>query len=197
MRSFQQRLAGFACACIALPMLAAAAEPGDYLLSDYLDELNRLGQVVIYSSDLVTDDMRIAGKPASVPAPDDLNALLRPFGLTSTEGPSGSLLIVRASEPSPADEPADAVPAAIPIPEIVVTSSLHRLDYSHPTTHTYLDRELATRIPTTADEAVRLTDRLPGTATGGVSARNHVRGGVANEVLFLFDGLRLYEPYHL
>ena len=87
--------------------------------------------------------------------------------------------------------------ADVAIPEIVVTSSLHRLDYSPPLTHTYLDRELATRIPNTAEEAVRLTNRLPGTANGGVSSRNHIRGGEVNETLFLLDGLRLYEPYHL
>ena len=42
-----------------------------------------------------------------------------------------------------------------------------------------------------------MTHRLPGTASGGVSSRAHIRGGEVNEVLFLFDGLRLYEPYHL
>ena len=89
------------------------------------------------------------------------------------------------------------MPAEEPIPEIVVTSSLHRLQYSRAVVRTRLDRELATRIPTVAEEAVRLTDRLPGTANGGVSTRNHIRGGEANEVLFLLDGLRVYEPYHL
>lgn len=79
----------------------------------------------------------------------------------------------------------------------MVTSSLRRLQYMATGSHTYLDKELTTRIPAAAEEAVRLTNRLPGTASGGISSRNHVRGGEVNEVLFLFDGLRLYEPYHL
>jgi outer membrane receptor protein involved in Fe transport len=81
--------------------------------------------------------------------------------------------------------------------EIIVTTGLHRLQYQQPGEHTYLDREMTSRMPDLGDEAVRVTDRLPGTASGGVSTRNHVRGGEANEVLFLLDGLRLYEPYHM
>jgi outer membrane cobalamin receptor len=81
--------------------------------------------------------------------------------------------------------------------EIIVTSGLHRLQYQQTGEHTYLDRVTTARMPDIGDEAVRVTDRLPGTASGGVSTRNHVRGGEANEVLFLLDGLRLYEPYHM
>lgn len=88
-------------------------------------------------------------------------------------------------------------PLVTPLPEIVVTSSSYVLRYADPATHTFLDRELTTRLPDVGDEAVRSVDRLPGTANGGVSTRTHVRGGIDNEVLLLFDGVRLYEPYHL
>lgn len=172
-------------------------DAGERRLSDYLDALNDRGQAVIYSSDLVTDEMLLTNYPDAKITRLKLQEILRPFGLTATAGPAGRWLIVRV--------PAEARPravalgpvGAIPIPEIVVTSSLHRLDYARPATHTYLDRELAARIATTADETVRLTHRLPGTAGGGLSTQNHVRGGEVNETLFLFDGLRLYEPYHL
>ena len=165
-------------------------------VSDYLDFLNGQGSRIIYTSDLVADDMLLSREPRGDISSDGLADLLNAFGLTVTAGPADSLLVVRLPEDvEAAAEP--VVSADVAIPEIVVTSSLHRLDYSPPVTHTYLDRELATRIPTTAEEAVRLTNRLPGTANGGVSSRNHIRGGEVNEVLFLLDGLRLYEPYHL
>jgi outer membrane receptor protein involved in Fe transport len=83
------------------------------------------------------------------------------------------------------------------LPEIVVTSSLYSLRYDPAGSHTFLDRDLTTKLPDVGDDAVRSIGRLPGVANGGVSTRNHVRGGVNNEQLFLFDGLRLYEPYHL
>jgi len=167
-------------------------------LSAYLDALNRAGEKIVYTSDLVTGSMLLETEPDSDNPAAALADLLAPFGLAARPGPSGSLLIVRGDLP-PERTPAAAavIEPKVPIPEIVVTSSLHRLEYADGTTHTYLDRELATRMPTTADEAVRLTSRLPGTANGGVSARNHIRGGELNEVLFLFDGVRLYEPYHL
>lgn len=88
-------------------------------------------------------------------------------------------------------------PALPPLPEIVVTSSLYNLKYEYAGSHTFLDRELTTKLPDVGDEAVRSIVRLPGTANGGVSTQSYVRGGAANEVLFVLDGLRLYEPYHL
>lgn len=185
--------------CVGLALPAAAAEVGKpgILLAKYLDALNDGGQTVIYSSDLVTGDMRLEEEPATTPTPGELQAILRPFGLAVTAGPASSLLVVRSGEAINKEESRPEEPANAEIPEIVVTTSLHRLNYTRPDTHTYLDRELAKRIPTTAEEAVRITHRLPGTANGGVSAQSHVRGGDANEVLFLLDGLRLYEPYHL
>jgi outer membrane receptor protein involved in Fe transport len=177
---------------------AQPAETGGPLLADYLEALNRQGLRIIYSSDLVGSELRLAAEPAAGDPRATLDDVLRPFGLAAVPGPSGSLLVIQQAEeqPAPAVRPDEALPET-PIPEIVVTSSLHRLEYSEPATHTYLDRDLAIRIPLVADEAVRLTNRLPGTASGGVSSRSHVRGGEINEVLFLFDGLRLYEPYHL
>lgn len=167
-------------------------------LSDYLDALNEQGLKVIYSSDLVGADLTLTSEPGRQSPKDGLPDVLRPFGLSATPGPAGSLLIVKADQPSGEEDTETAVlPAETPIPEIIVTSSLHRLEYSSPGTHTYLDRDLTTRVPAAAEEAVRLTNRLLGTASGGISSQNHIRGGEVNEVLFLFDGLRLYEPYHL
>ena len=183
---------------VSLVQLAAAQTEAwqGQKLADYLDFLNGQGAKIIYSSDLVTEDMLLPREPGGGSSERDIQALLSPFSLTVTTGPAGSMLVVAL----PGDDAAVVKPEVQPetaIPEVIVTSSLHRVDYSPPLTHTYLDRELATRIPTTAEEAVRLTNCLPGTANGGVSSRNHIRGGEVNEVLFLFDGLRLYEPYHL
>lgn len=182
---------------IALPILAVAADGWKgQKLADYLDSLNEQGQRIIFSSDLVTGDMQLDEEPDAGEPTAGLDELLQPFGLTTAPGPANSLLIVELESPATISPAAPANLRDIAIPEIVVTSSLHRLEYSSPTTHSYLDRDLVTRIPT-LDEAIRVTDRLPGTASGGLSSRNHVRGGEVNEVLFLFDGLRLYEPYHL
>jgi len=166
-------------------------------LADYLEMLNREGLNVIYTSDLVDDSMRFDNEPSLDDMRADLEDVLRPFGLRTVPGPAGSRVVTLAGDETVSAAAASSASNVEPIPEIVVTSSLHRVDFATTSTHSHLGRELTTRIPVTAEEAVRLTDRLPGTANGGISSRNHVRGGEDNETLFLLDGLRLYEPWHL
>ena len=88
-------------------------------------------------------------------------------------------------------------PGPAPLPEIIVTSSHYDIRYQQAGSYTFLDRELTTKLPHLGDEALRTIARLPGATGGGLSSRHHVRGGLQNEQLFLLDGLRLYEPYHL
>jgi outer membrane receptor protein involved in Fe transport len=52
-------------------------------------------------------------------------------------------------------------------------------------------------MPDIGDDAIRAVARLPGAASNGVSARASIRGGEISETLVRFDGLRLYDPFHL
>jgi len=166
--------------------------------SELLDAFNSAGYQIIFSSDVVPDDLLILDEPDLADPMLGIAIALQALGLDLVDGPAGSMLVVKAVAPPPhKNTPVAAESPAAPLPEVVVTSSLHRLEYQQPGSHTYLDRELAARIPASAEEAVRITSRLPGTASGGISTRSHIRGGEANEVLFLLDGLRLYEPFHL
>ncbi len=193
-----QHLAGLLAAVFLLPAFAAEVSHWQGApLKDLLIELNEQGYQLIYSSALVSDDLLILEEPNLDEPIDGLKSILQPLGLALAGGPSGSWLVVR-------DEPVTDVavatvnePAAPALPEVIVTSSLHRIAALQTSAPRFLDRELASRIPAAAEEVVRMTARLPGTASGGISVRNHVRGGEANEVLFLLDGLRLYEPFHL
>ena len=188
---------------LALALLGCAAEvkcadsdDSRILLETHLKSLIADGARIIYSSDLVTKSMSIPRPSIGRDPLESLPQLLEPLGLQVVPGPSGTILIVAAETDNRPPTPQVPVEEK-PIPEIVVTSSLHRIEYSSPDFHTYLDRDAAARIPTVGQEVVRLAHRLPGTASGGISSKSHVRGGEDNEVLFLFDGLRLYEPYHL
>ena len=165
-------------------------------LPELLDRLNEQGHRIIYSSDVVTNELLVGAEPDLTDLVSALKVELAAHGLGLKRGPGGVWLVAKVRETVvQGDAPKPVV--NVPLPEIVVTSSLHRLEYTQAGTHTYLDRQLATRIPAAAEEAVRITSRLPGTASGGISSRSHVRGGEVNEVRFLLDGLRLYEPYHL
>jgi hypothetical protein len=163
-------------------------------LIDYLNTINEQGLKVIYSTDLVKEEYRLNEEPNTGDPEASLTAVLSAFGLGIRDGPGDSLLVVRATV---TQQPLQPKLEDVALPEIVVSSSLHRLENISTDTHAYLDRELATAVPGTAEEMVRITNRIPGTASGGISTRNHVRGGEPNEVLFLFDGLRMYEPFHM
>jgi outer membrane receptor protein involved in Fe transport len=103
-----------------------------------------------------------------------------------TAGGAGEVTVRVSLDPGPA-----------PLPEIVVTSSHYDIRYQQAGSYTFLERELTTKLPHLGDEALRTIARLPGATGGGLSSRHHVRGGLENEQLFLLDGLRLYQPYHL
>ncbi len=165
-------------------------------VSEFLQSLNDAGYQIIYSSDVVKADLLILNEPDLSAGLAGLEPILSAHGLVLEDGPANSWLVRKTPQPG-GRQAVTARHVQVALPEVIVTSSLHRLEYKQSGTHTYLDRELATRIPAAAEEAVRITTRLPGTASGGISTRNHVRGGEANEVLFLLDGHRLYEPYHL
>ncbi|MCB1693716.1 MAG: TonB-dependent receptor plug domain-containing protein, partial [Pseudomonadales bacterium] len=79
---------------------------------------------------------------------------------------------------------------------VIVSGSLYRIYDRNAGFHSVLDRTTLAERPTTGDDAVRVVNQLPGSASVGVSARPRVRGGREDETLILFDGVRLYEPFH-
>jgi len=184
--------------CLVHQDVAAETNWAGRPLRDAIAALSRQGLRILYSDELVREDYRVRAEPASQEPAEILKSVLAPFGLTVASGPAGSLLVVRDVQAA-ARQAAPTAPSVEepPLEEIVVTSSLYNLRYQTPAAHTFLERELTAALPDLGDEPVRALWRLPGTASGGVSTRPHVRGGLRNEQLFLLDGLRLYEPYHL
>jgi outer membrane cobalamin receptor len=81
--------------------------------------------------------------------------------------------------------------------EIVVTPGQVTLLSDAPAAGTHWTRAEIGRLPHLSDDLFRAISRLSGAATGDFSADFHVRGGERSEVLVLFDGLRVYEPYHV
>src|SRR5688572_18761324 len=101
----------------AIPL--AAQEGGDrplyagQTLVDVLQDLNRRGLRIVFSTSLVPVTLRVSTEPAGTPR-DILDQVLRPHGLYARPGAQGVLIVARA--PRRRDEAAPATPARVARP---------------------------------------------------------------------------------
>ena len=77
--------------------------------------------------------------------------------------------------------------------------SASRYDLARPPfpAYRFLPIEDIENLPGLGDDPLRAVARLPGTATGRIAAKSHLRGGEADETLIRLDGLPLRDPFHL
>ncbi len=131
----------------AMPLAAQEGGEPHYAgrpLADVLQDLNRRGLRIVFSTSLVPDTLRVSGEPEGTPR-EILDQVLRPHGLHARPGAQGVLIVTRAPRrrdeavpakparaarpPAGNDQPANSsnVPAPIrdesgaPIPEAVFT----------------------------------------------------------------------------
>jgi hypothetical protein len=82
-------------------------------LVDVLQDLNRRGLRIVFSTSLVPVALRVSAEPAGTPR-DILDQVLRPHGLYARSGPQGVLIVARA--PRRRDDTAPATPARVARP---------------------------------------------------------------------------------
>ena len=141
--------------------------------------------------------MRVLHAPAAVLPREILGEIVRPHGIDVVEGPGGSLVLVRSGLGEPEKQRAVEHETSAALAEVVVTASRYELiRAAEPSLSTLTTAELE-QVPNVGDDPLRTVARLPGTATNDYSARVNIRGGNTDETLVLFDGLRLYNPFHL
>lgn len=174
--------------------VALASDFAGRSLEEVISALEERGLSILYSSDLVKPEMRVEKAPsASEPRPL-LEEIVRPHGIAVADGPGGSLVLTRARRAEPSSSSALAAPA---ISEVVVTASRYEWVREPQTSLTRLSDAELSLAPNVGDDPLRTLARLPGTAGSDYSAKLNIRGGVSDEVLVRFDGLRLVNPFHL
>ncbi|HET7622586.1 MAG TPA: TonB-dependent receptor [Gemmatimonadaceae bacterium] len=147
------------------------------------------------SSDVVqTDD---EGRFTLAPVGDGVHSILvRRIGYAPA-----TIRQVFVTGESPIAVTADLEPAPFSLDSVVVRSgnslgaSPAQLSPTPP--RAVISREEIEAAPQLASDAFRALARVPGVSSSDLSAGFRVRGAPNREVLLLFDGLELYEPFHL
>jgi outer membrane receptor protein involved in Fe transport len=202
--------AATACLLLTLPgvhagRVDAADDAGwkDQPLATAIARLAAAGVPVIYSSHVVRKDMRVSAPPRASAPRAVLDEILAPHGLQAREMASGRIVIVR--------RPADAPPPTTPertldrqattmlqeLEQVLVMGSRYRFLRSADADRFRFAADDLERLPDLGDDPLRAVARLPGAATSGFSAKSNIRGGEVDETLVRFDGLRLFNPFHL
>ena len=176
----------------------AAAEPPyrGRSLSDVLNEIGTPSLRLVYSSDVVPARLRVEIEPTVSGGPALLEQLLAPHHLRA-EHVGGIVYAVVRAPPEPETTASAAAMPPVPLEEVVVASSRYRLADDSDLERTFLTQAELEALPRLADDSLKAVHRLPGAATNGLSGLAYMRGGEQSETLVVFDGLPMYEPFHL
>jgi hypothetical protein len=172
-------------------------------LRDALIELNESGAGLLFSSEVVTENMRVTQTPQPATPLQMAREILTPHGLVLSPAPGGRWLVTQieeASQPPANDDvkplpPQIAVPRSQPIDEIVAVAGRYRIYGTERVAE--FDHEEIDRLPHLADDLMRAISRLPAVASDDFSARINLRGGTRDETGVYLDGLKLVDPFHL
>lgn len=185
-------------ATVALSAAANAAAP--YLgrpVAEVLEEFRQQGNRVAYSASLVSPELLVTEEPKPAGAMNTLLEILQPHGLT-LEPIEGIFVVVPAKDSRPNDVSVEAAPPQAPLLEhITVSASRYQVDRDATDSSTLMGQQSIENLPDVGSDPIRVSQRLPGVAASGASARAHFRGGELNEIGIILNGHRLFDPFHV
>ena len=163
-------------------------------LAEALRHAERFGVRVIFTDRLVPPGLLIKRDPVSSDPTEALREILKSHALELEEVAPGVYAIT--AEP-PAHHSAAASRATAPLAQAEITASRYRFDAESLNPSFLLDGGDLDEQPALFNDAAQSIRRFPGTAGHTLSARTFVRGGTADENLYLLDGVPLHKPFHL
>jgi hypothetical protein len=159
-----------------------------------LARLRERGLSVIFSDRVVTADLRVEDDLVIHAPREAAERLLAPHGLQLRSLRPGSFVVVRAAEPRPETQPATMAETE-PLTEVEIYASRYSVEAAGVST-VQMQREDIETLAGLDEDALRVAQIMPGTASTPLSARTHVRGGSDDEMLVRFDGVPRLAPYH-
>ncbi|MCG8369142.1 MAG: TonB-dependent receptor plug domain-containing protein, partial [Proteobacteria bacterium] len=185
-------------------MLAAAVAAADGRGAPYagrrvasvLDEFREAGVEFAYSTNVVTEDLHVASEPEPGSPLEVVQQILKPHGLAVREE-AGVYVVVRDDVPPEPAATADPAPVRPEIETVVVAASRYEISRDIAGSDYAIDRRTIRNMPDIGEDPIRVTQRLPGTAASGASARAHFRGGEQNEIGIMLNGQWLFDPFHI
>jgi len=167
-------------------------------VANVIDGFRDQGHRFAYSTNLVTDELRVLAEPTPGTPVEIVRQILRPYGL-AVRDEAGVYLVVKAgagemAEPAPL---AATEPAQPDIETVVVAASRYEISRDISTSGYAIDQRTIQNMPDIGEDPIRVTQRLPGTAASGASALAHFRGGEANEIGIMLNGQWLFDPFHI
>jgi hypothetical protein len=181
------------------PALAWTAPPyTGRSVQSVLAELQQRGLRLIYNDEIVPRELRVESEPTASSDPELLRQVLEPHGLMPRAIGSGTLAVINIPETlTPTSSGAVGRGESSPLEEVVVAGSRYVLSTQVPDLHTMFTQSEMQALPRLADDALKAAQRLPSAASNGLSGLAYMRGGEQGETRILFDGLSLYQPFHL
>jgi hypothetical protein len=198
------------CVSVCLPVVRVQSRQDTLIgrrLEDALRVLETRGLRLVFSSELVTPDMRVRAEPRATATSEQLEELLEPHGLVAERGPGGVMQVVRKKRPprertrgptaaTPSKEAAasrhDAQTGAVAHSEqVTVTPSRPRPgDVSFGRERRLGSDELRERGSRVADDPLRVVQAMPGVAgSDDFRSEYSVRGSPYRHAGLAVDGV--------
>lgn len=165
---------------------------------DVLEEFRQQGHRIAYSTSVVSPELLVNIEPRpSDGAMNQILEILKPHAL-SLKIIEDIFVVVPVEKQQPAAATVATTTRREPqLENITVSASRYRVDRDATASSTIMGQQSIENLPDVGSDPVRVSQRLPGVAASGASARAHFRGGELNEIGIILNGHRLFDPFHV
>ena len=178
-----------------LVFLSLSVNADEISLGQLLDKYQEAGYSILYSTALVDESLIVDWNNRT--SINQLREYLQRLDLALERADDQWLIVPWVEDPDSAESTNIAEIIEKPIDHIIVVASRYELQGEGMSSRHLIGEGQLNDTPSFGGDSLRIVHRLPGAASIGVTAKPNVRGGSDDELLVVFDGVELIEPFHL